>query len=73
MSIEAAEKLLTDPDAGVESLLEVLCWLKRDIDNLRLRRRCAQSQELIDEIAEEISKNQSTVEKLTQRIVQKCS
>ncbi|WP_293355910.1 MULTISPECIES: hypothetical protein [unclassified Microcoleus] len=73
MSIQVAEKLLADPKAGVESLLEVLTWLNKDIDSLRARKKCAQSQVLIDEIAKEISGNESAVEKVTRRILEKCS
>jgi type VI protein secretion system component VasF len=73
MTIQAAEKLLADPGATVDSLLEVITWLTRDISNLRARKKCAQSQEMIDQIAEEISGNESALDKVKQEIVRRCS
>jgi type VI protein secretion system component VasF len=73
MSVQAAEKLLADPVAEVDSLLEVITWLTRDISNLRARKECAQSQEMIDQIAEEISRSESALDKIKKEIVRRCS
>lgn len=73
MSVKVAERLLADPEAGVDSLLELIPWLTRDVLNLQARKKCAQSQDLIDQIAKEISINESALDKVKQEIVRRCS
>ncbi|WP_293359742.1 MULTISPECIES: hypothetical protein [unclassified Microcoleus] len=73
MPIQAAEKLLADPAAPTDSLLELIPWFTRDILSLRSRKKCAQNQNLIDEIDKEISANEAALDNVKKEIVRRCS
>ncbi|WP_293360949.1 MULTISPECIES: hypothetical protein [unclassified Microcoleus] len=73
MPVQAAEKLLADPAAPIDSLLELIPWFTRDILSLRARKKCAQSQELIDKIDEEISASETALDNIKKEIVRRCS
>ncbi|WP_293340119.1 hypothetical protein [Microcoleus sp. CAWBG58] len=73
MSVAVAEALLANPGAEVQSLLEVIPWLTKDISNLRARKKCAQTPEMIEEIAGEINRNESALDEIKKEIVRRCN